>query len=84
MPKMIEYNATLVERIDLTQALAIFKIRPDQDETGGTFFPGQYMTIGMNNEAKPELGSVRRPMSLASAPMIARPRYTGLAGSVTS
>ncbi len=32
------------------------------------FKPGQYMTIGLNNQAKPELGSVRRPMSIVSAP----------------
>lgn len=66
MPKAIDYNATLVARQDLTPALAIFTISCD-DELDG-FVPGQYMTIGMNNEEVPELGSVRRPMSLASAP----------------
>lgn len=69
MPKPIEYNATLVQRIDLTSALSVFKIRPDEPLTGSpTFIPGQYMTLGLNNEEKPELGSVRRPMSIASAP----------------
>lgn len=66
MPKALEYNATLVERVDLTSALAIFKIR--SDETVDGFLPGQYMTLGLNNEETPELGSVRRPMSIASAP----------------
>ena len=30
--------------------------------------PGQYCVLGMNNAEKPELGSVRRSMSIASAP----------------
>lgn len=69
MPKMIEYNATIAERIDLTDALAIFKVKPDEPIEGDPpFVPGQYMTLGLNNEAKPDLGSVRRPMSIVSAP----------------
>lgn len=69
MAKNVDYNATLVERIDLTPALAVFKIRPDEPLTDNPRFkPGQYMTIGLNNLAKPELGSVRRPMSIVSAP----------------
>lgn len=69
MAKNVDYNATLVERIDLTNALAVFKIRPDEPVTDEPRFkPGQYMTIGLNNEVKPELGSVRRPMSIVSAP----------------
>lgn len=70
MAKPLEYNATLVERLDLTSKLAIFKIRPDEPYRGAVpwFVPGQYMTIGLNNEARPDLGSVRRPMSIASAP----------------
>ncbi|MEM7587946.1 MAG: hypothetical protein AAF560_31445 [Acidobacteriota bacterium] len=69
MAKPLEYNATLVERIDLTEQLAIFKVRPDEpSEAEPQFIPGQYVTLGMNNEAQVELGSVRRPMSIASAP----------------
>jgi ferredoxin--NADP+ reductase len=69
MAKPLEYNATLVDRIDLTSALAIFKVRPDDAVTADpAFLPGQYMTLGMNNKNTPELGSVRRPMSIASAP----------------
>lgn len=69
MAKNVDYNATLVERIDLTPALAVFKIRPDEPVTESPRFkPGQYMTIGLNNEVKVELGSVRRPMSIVSAP----------------
>jgi ferredoxin-NADP reductase len=32
------------------------------------FAPGQYCVLGANNAEKPELGSVRRSMSIASAP----------------
>jgi ferredoxin--NADP+ reductase len=69
MAKPLAYNATLVERIDLTSALAIFKVRPDEAlEDEPPFLPGQYVTLGLNNDKTPELGSVRRPMSIASAP----------------
>ena len=69
MAKPLTYNATLVERIDTTDALAIFKVRPDEPLPGDPpFLAGQYVTLGLNNEERPELGSVRRPMSIASAP----------------
>ncbi|MCX4242419.1 ferredoxin reductase domain-containing protein [Paraliomyxa miuraensis] len=82
MAKQLEYNATLVERIDLEPALSIFKVRPDQiTRKGGPdepwFVPGQYLTIGLNRvesgeaaegEDDPRPPSVRRPMSIASAP----------------
>jgi len=69
MAKPLTYNATLVERIDLTSALSIFRIQPDEPPAKQPWFtPGQYCVIGMNNEARPELGSVRRSMSIASAP----------------
>lgn len=70
MAKELVYNATLVEREDLTPALAVFRLRPDEalPGEGSWFVPGQYLTIGLNNTEKPELGSVRRPMSIASAP----------------
>ncbi|MCY0990340.1 hypothetical protein OV203_24585 [Nannocystis sp. ILAH1] len=70
MAKELVYNATLVEREDLTPALAVFRIRPDEalPGEGSWFVPGQYLTIGLNNTEKPELGGVRRPMSIASAP----------------
>lgn len=69
MAKNLEYNATVVERVDLTPALATFKLQPDEPFADQPLFlPGQYLTIGLNNEEKPELGSVRRPMSIVSAP----------------
>lgn len=69
MAKPLEYNATLTERIDLTDALTIFRIQPDQPPADRPWFtPGQYCVLGMNNTEKPALGSVRRSMSIASAP----------------
>src|SRR5215207_1803557 len=69
MAKPLEYNATLTERIDLTDALSIFRVTPDKaPEKQPWFVPGQYCVLGANNAEKPELGSVRRSMSIASAP----------------
>lgn len=69
MAKPLTYNSTLVAREDLTSALAIFKVKPDEPFTGEPrFLPGQYTVLGLNNEAQVELGSVRRPMSIVSAP----------------
>ncbi|MCX5742731.1 MAG: hypothetical protein NT062_09565 [Proteobacteria bacterium] len=73
MAKALEYNATMVERVDVTDALTMFRVQPDQPPAPGWFVPGQYCVIGMNNAAKPELGSVRRSMSIASAPEDAGP-----------
>jgi ferredoxin--NADP+ reductase len=69
MAKPLEYNATLTERIDVTDALTLFRITPDQPPAERLWFtPGQYCVLGLNNAEKPELGSVRRSMSIASAP----------------
>jgi ferredoxin-NADP reductase len=69
MAKLLEYNATLTERVDITDALTLFRVTPDkQPEKTPWFVPGQYCVLGLNNDAKPELGSVRRSMSIASAP----------------
>jgi ferredoxin--NADP+ reductase len=78
MAKLLEYNATVVERIDWEDTLASFVLKPDKIERRGLvenrwFVPGQYLTIGLNREVvegedddRPV--SVRRPMSIASAP----------------
>lgn len=68
MAKPLTYNATLIERIDVTESLAIFKIAPDELPGEPWFAPGQYCVLGLNNDSKPELGPVRRPMTIASAP----------------
>ena len=70
MAKVLEYNATLAGRDDVTDALGIFRIVPDDPlpSDGPWFVPGQYMVLGLNNEEQTELGAVQRPMSIASAP----------------
>ncbi len=71
-PAPLTYNATLARRIDLTEALAIFSIQPDvppaRDASGAWFTAGQSCVIGLNNDERPDLGSVRRSMSISSAP----------------
>lgn len=67
----LEYNATLESREDFSDVLSTFRVVPDEPiapEDARAFVPGQYMTLGLNNEEAPDLGSVRRPMSIASAP----------------
>lgn len=72
--KPLEYNAQLIERIDLTEKLAIFRVRPDASwrgaQNGGIpdFDSGQYATLGLNNEKDSEKGPVLRPYSIASPP----------------
>ncbi|MCH9647917.1 MAG: hypothetical protein K0U98_06735 [Deltaproteobacteria bacterium] len=70
MAKPLQYNSTLIGREDLTSSLSIFKVQPDAELAAGlaTFLPGQYGVLGLNNEANPDLGSVRRPMSIVNAP----------------
>jgi ferredoxin/flavodoxin---NADP+ reductase len=69
MAKPLVYNATLTERVDITDALTLFRVTPDQPPAQRPWFvPGQYCVLGLNNAEKPELGSVRRSMSIASAP----------------
>ena len=69
MARTLEYNATLEARIDLSEYLAVYQVVPDTPIPEGRWFiPGQYLTLGLNNEKQPELGSVRRAMSIASAP----------------
>jgi ferredoxin/flavodoxin---NADP+ reductase len=67
----LEYNATLESREDFSDVLSTFRVVPDEPiapDDARAFVPGQYMTLGLNNEGNPDLGSVRRPMSIASAP----------------
>ncbi len=67
MAKPLTYNATLRERLDLTDSLAVFKVAPDEPPggQGRSFVPGQYVVLGMNHDSR---GPVRRAMSIASAP----------------
>jgi len=69
MPKLLRENAAIVERIDLTDTLSIFRIAPDRPPTTRSWFmPGQYCVLGANNVESPTLGGVGRAMSIASAP----------------
>ena len=69
MHRMVEYNATVVGRADLTDTLATFLIQRDEPPRRRPWFiAGQYCVLGLNNKDKPLLGSVRRAMSIASAP----------------
>jgi ferredoxin-NADP reductase len=60
MARPLEYNATIVERVDLTDALSTFLILPDQSATRPWFAAGQYCVLRLNNTDDPELGPVRR------------------------
>ncbi len=71
MARPLVYNASLVRRDDLTPDLAVFHVRHDTPwgrPGHPAFEAGQYIVIGLNNEDEPALGSVRRSMSIASAP----------------
>ena len=70
MPRVLLYNATLLERRDLSPTLAIFRIRPDQipPPEEHWFEAGQYVSLGLNDEASPEPFSVQRAYSIASEP----------------
>ena len=70
----LEYNATVVRFDHLTDSLATFLIQPDRLPRKRPWFTaGQYCVLGLNNDEKRELGSVRRAMSIASAPEVAGP-----------
>jgi len=61
----LQYNASLVRRIDETTSLAYLWVRFDGDPV--PFEPGQYMTIGVFADGK----LVQRPYSVASDPITA-------------
>lgn len=68
MANELQYDATLVERRDLSPELATFRVRLDDPRTEKHWHQGgQYLVVGLNNAQRPELGSVTRPFSLASA-----------------
>jgi ferredoxin--NADP+ reductase len=61
-PSALQYNATLVQRIDLNADLAYFWVKFDGEPT--PFESGQYMTTGVFADGK----LWQRPYSVASAP----------------
>ena len=68
MARPLEYNATVVDRVDLTDTLSIFLVLPDRLPARPWFAAGQYCVLGLNNMVDTALGSVRRSMSIASPP----------------
>ena len=64
-PDAPQYNATLVRRVDITDDLAYFWVRYDDEPS--PFEPGQYMTTGVFADGK----LWQRPYSVASAPRVA-------------
>lgn len=60
-----QYNASLIQREDMTESLAYFWVRFDGDPT--PFEAGQYMTIGLVADGR----LVQRPYSVASPPSVA-------------
>lgn len=55
-------SARIVERLDVTSELAIFRLAPE--DNAYTFLPGQYATLGVEHAGK----LIERPYSVASAP----------------
>ncbi|TWT67229.1 Ferredoxin--NADP reductase [Allorhodopirellula solitaria] len=68
------YNATIVERIDLTEDLAKFRIRPD--EPLPPFEPGQYLAIGLGNWEKRLSGTQEEELPIKKARKIVRRAYS--------
>lgn len=70
--KTLVYNATIVEREDITDTLAIFRVVPDPSEGQESVVPefdaGQYAVLGLDNIEDPDKGYVRRAYSIASPP----------------
>lgn len=65
-----EHNASLVARVDLSDELAIFRIRPDVAPLP-EFVPGQYAELAIIPDSAPEGAKlVRRSYSIASPPSI--------------
>ena len=74
----IDTNATVVERIDLTEELIIFRVRPDAPIPD--FIPGQYVALGIpaifarpahfppETDGNPHEKVIRRAYSIGSAP----------------
>jgi len=65
----LSYNATIAERVDLTDTLSIFRIAPDRlPQHRPWFTAGQYCLLGLNDPQHLPQSTVCRPMSIASAP----------------
>ena len=66
MGPSLAYNARIVGRTNLTDTLSTFLIQLDQPPQNHPWFTaGQYCVLGLDNSERPDLGSVRRAMSIA-------------------
>ena len=67
---VLEFNATLVSRQDLSNTLAIFRVRPDEVPSPGAswFEPGQYTAFGLRDGDGRNDRALLRPYSMASPP----------------
>src|SRR5580765_5725340 len=61
MTQANHYTADLIERIDVSARLAVFRFRPSQQPC---FAAGQYATIGVATDG----GVIERPYSIVSSP----------------
>src|SRR5438093_1609797 len=61
MTRLNFHRAELIERVDFSKELALFKFRPDGEFS---FRPGQYATIAVENGEK----LIQRPYSIVSSP----------------
>ena len=70
MSKPVSYNAGLVGRTDLSDTLAIFRVRPDDVPPAERpwFEPGQYVSLGLNASDTAAWRGALRPYSVASEP----------------
>ncbi|MEM6362910.1 MAG: ferredoxin--NADP reductase [Planctomycetota bacterium] len=69
-----KYNATIIDRIDITADLARFRIRPDQPVT--PFQPGQFVAIGLGNWEPRLRGTQAEDVPVAKARNIVRRAYS--------
>lgn len=63
-------NATLIDRRDVNEELAIVRVRPDAGPVPA-FRPGQYITLGLPREDSTQTAEVQRPNPAATATVAA-------------
>ncbi|WP_173403180.1 ferredoxin--NADP reductase [Rhodopirellula sallentina] len=68
------YNATIIDRIDITDDLAKFRIRPDNGIPA--FDPGQYVALGLGNWEPRLLGTQPEDVPINKARKIVRRAYS--------
>ncbi|OSM06149.1 ferredoxin--NADP reductase [Magnetofaba australis] len=75
-----EYNATLVQRVDITPHLAIFRVKPDDGDFA--FTAGQFAVLGMKYNAPRAADSdEEEPVDEAKAERLIRRAYSISSGS---